>query len=179
MKRIVGVICVVVAASVGVSLAGAATTPAWSVAKAELMLKREATVGLPLVEKVRLEDKLRTGAAMFRGLEIWALDEGDENAWWTYHNYADVYERALRSVRNGLRIERAACAGSGRAIQAKRFKQFDCLATSEAVSIPSAEVSVSAGSGLPSVVEGEGTLVGPFFVQIRVRVTGRSTFAYE
>ncbi len=181
MKRIVGVICVVLMASVGVSLAAGATAPgnAWLVPKAERMLKSKVEVGLPVAEKALLEAELRKSVALFNGLQMWALDAGDENAWWTYGAYANRYEHALRVVDSGLRIEVANCAGSGRSLQPGRYGRFHCLATSEALSIPSATLEYSAGSALPTVIEGEARIVGPYFTQLKVRVTGKATFAYE
>jgi hypothetical protein len=181
MKRIVGVFCAVLAASVAVSVAaGANIAPslAWPEPKAERMLEKDGRIGLQSSEKVSLEEQLHRGAAVFRGLQMWALDEGDEAAWWTYHHYASRYESALRTVQRGLSIEAAQCDGSGRAIQGGRYRQFHCLATSEALSIPTAQPA-SEGTALPTVVEGEARSVGPFLVQIEVRVTGKSTFAYE
>ena len=138
MKRIVGVICVVLTATVGVSLAAGATSPgnAWLVPKAERMLKSNAEVGLPVAEKAVLESELRQRVAMFNGLQMWALDAGDENAWWTYGVYANRYEHALRVVDSGLRIEVANCAGSGRSLQPGRYGRFHCLATSRGTEHP-------------------------------------------
>jgi hypothetical protein len=182
MKRIVGVFCAVLAASVAVSVAaGANIAPslAWPEPKAERMLEKDGRIGLQSSEKVSLEEQLHRGAAVFRGLQMWALDEGDEAAWWTYHHYANRYESALRAVQRGLSIEAAQCDGSGRAVQGGRYRQFYCLATSVVLRIPTAQPESTEGTALPTVVEGEARSVGPFLTQIEVRVTGKSTFAYE
>jgi hypothetical protein len=142
------------------------------------MLVQRAAVAVPSSEKVLVEE-LRRSAAQFRALQMWALDAGDEAAFWTYVGWANRYESALRSVDRGLSVAYAACAGSGGAITAARYARFDCIATSGVVRIPSTKLGESDGTALPSIVEGEERELGPFIVQVRVRVTGSSSFRYE
>jgi hypothetical protein len=182
MKQIVGVIVAVLVASVLASLATAAPAAqraAWSESKAERMLRRDAELALPANEKARLADELRKNAALFRGLEMWALDQGDESAWWIYHYYADRFEYLEVSVQRGLRIEAADCHGSGRPLQGVLYRRFDCVATSELLRIPSVELENANDAALPAVLEGEGRSVGPLLVELTVRVTSKSAFAYE
>jgi hypothetical protein len=182
MKHIVGLIVAILAATVLASLATAANVAprvAWSESKAERMLMRDAEIALPASERARLADELRKHSSLFRGLELWALDEGDESAWWTYHNYADRYDDLLRSVERGLRIEAAYCVGSGRVFHGASYRRFDCLATSVLLSIPSVELASNDASAMPAVVAGEDRAVGPLFTQFTVRVTGKSAFTYE
>jgi hypothetical protein len=182
MKHIVGIIGTVLAASVLVSLAqGAPGAPraAWTETKAERMLTRDAEVALPASEKARVADEVRKSASLFRGLELWALEEGDESAWVTYHEYANRFDYLLLAIEVGLRIEAAECVGSGRVLQGGLYRQFHCLATTEVLRIPSVALESSSDAALPTVVEGEERSVGPLFTQFSVRVTGKSGFAYE
>lgn len=182
IMRSVLVICfVAIVAGAGVSMASAArigTGSAWTESKAEQIVIRDATVRLSSAERVSLEDELRRAVALFRGLELRALDEGDESARWTYQSFGNRYQWALQSVRSGLRIDDADCTGSGRAI-GDRFRQFHCLVTSEVLRIPSAQLDTSDSGRLPAVVDGQPREMGPFFTQFRVNITGKSTIAYR
>ena len=181
IMRSVLVICfVAIVAGVGVSIASAARigTSAWTESKAEQIVIRDATVRLSSAERASLEDELRRAVALFGGLELGALDEGDDSARSTYQSFRNRYQQALQSVRSGLRIADADCTGSGRAI-ANRFKQFSCLVTSEVLRIPSAQLDTSDSGRLPAVVEGQPREMGPILAQLRVQVTGKSTIAYR
>lgn len=167
-------------AGVAVSVAPAAGIgPAWTVPKAERILVRDATVQMPSTEKATLESELRRTVMLFRGLELGALELRDDNAFWTYHNWANRYQNALESVQHGLRVSDASCAGAGRAIGPGKFQRFDCLVSSAILSIPSTELDGSSNEAMPAIVEGEARDVGPYFTQLRVRITGKSTLAYR
>jgi hypothetical protein len=179
MARVIGVMCTIVTAVAVVGVANGASPLAWTAPKAERMLVQRAAVGVPASEKALLVEELRRSVAQFRALQTWAQDAGDEAAFWTYFGWANRYDAALRSVERGLSIAAAACIGSGREITAARYSRFDCLATSEVVRIPSTSLGESDGAMLPSVVEGESRELGPFVLQVRVRVTGNSSFRYQ
>jgi hypothetical protein len=179
MARIIGVMCAIVTAVAVVGVANGASPLAWTAPKAERMLVQRAAAGVPASEKALLVEELRRSVAQFRALQTWAQDVGDEDAFWTYVGWANRYDAALSYVERGLRIAAAACTGSGRAITTARYSRFDCLATSQVVRIPSTKLGESDGTALPSVVEGEARELGPFVLQVRVRVTGRSSFSYQ
>ena len=181
MKRVLVIqVLMVIGACVGVSVAAATVLagPAWTESKAARIVEREAKLAIPSGEQQSLEAELHRTMQVFRGLQLWALDQGDETAWWTYHEYANRFQSALQSVQDGLRIADADCTGSGRATGSARFRQFHCLATSGVLSIPSAKLDSSNGA-MPSVIEGEPRELGPYLTQLRVRVTGKSSFAYQ
>ena len=180
-KTVVTALVVLGAGCIGASVATAAelAAPAWTASKASRILVRDAKLAVPSAEKGALEDELQRSLDLFRGLELWALDAGDEAAFWTYHGYGNRFQSALRSVRGGLRIADADCLGSGQAFGSGRFRQFSCTAISGAVSIPSAQLASSSPTLLPSVIEGQSRELGPYFTQLRVRVTGKVRFAYE
>jgi hypothetical protein len=179
--RIVGLV-VMLTAGLGVTVATAATvanSAAWTESKAEKVVLRDARVQVEPVARATIEDELRREVARFRGLELLALEEADQSVWWTYHNWGNRYQDLLQAVRSGLRIDLAACAGAGRSVGGTRFRQFDCHVTSEVRRIPSTELEAVDGGVLPAVVEGESRDLGPLFSQLRVTVTGKSTFQYR
>jgi hypothetical protein len=180
-KTVVTQFVVAIAALIGVSVAAASqlAAPAWTESKAARFVVRDAKLGLPPAEKRALEDELQRSLDVFRALEMWAIDAGDDDAFWTYHGYGNRFQTALQSVREGLTIADADCTGSGRSVGNVRFRQFTCLATSSVLSIPSAELEISSGANLPAVAEGESRELGPYLSQLRVRVTGKVSFAYE
>ena len=172
-------ICIVgLMAAVGVTVASAAEAPAWTTSKAERIVKRDVTIHMPAPAKASLLSELRGRVMLFRGLEIEAGDVGHHDEFFTYHNWANRYQRALETVEGGLQIEAANCAGSRRGVGRERFKQFACIVTSEILRIPMVELNSSGGDG-PLVVEGAPREVGPLLSQLRVQVTGKTTFAYR
>jgi hypothetical protein len=182
MRRVLVIALIALVASVLASAAPAAKGGggwAWTHSKAERVVERDATIRLPAAESALLESELRRQLAFFGALELLASEEGDANAQGRYHSLANQYLRTLRSVQFGLRITEANCTGAGRAVGADRFKTFDCLATSEVLRIPSVEVDMSLGATTPVVVEADARELGPMLTQLRVRVTGRSTIAYQ
>ena len=180
-KTGVTALVVLLGVCVGVSVATASelAAPAWTESKAARIVVRDAKMAVPSAEKEALEAELQRSLELFRGLELWALDAGDEGAFWTYHGYGNRFQSALQSVRDGLRIADADCTGSGRAVGSDRFRQFSCTATSGSFGVPSATLESSSPSLLPSVIEGESRELGPYFTQLRVRVTGKARFSYE
>lgn len=147
--------------------------------KAERILVRDATVQLASAERASLENELRREITRFHGLELAALELGDEGAMWTYSNAANRYQSALRAIQRGLDVASANCTGTGRVIQGRRFERFNCLVTSDVLSIPSVEVGSTDDGQLPAVVEGQPRELGPLLTQYRVRATGRSTVQYR
>jgi hypothetical protein len=181
LRTIVG-LAVALIASVGVSVAPAATVAkatAWTESKAEKVVLRDARLGLEAVTRSSLEEELRREVLRFRSLEILAVEEADESIWWTYHNWGNRYQEALGTVQSGLRIDHADCAGAGRTVGGARFTRFHCLVTSEVLRIPSTRVEIVEGQATPAVVEGAPRELGPYLSQLRLRVTGKSTFQYR
>ena len=180
-KTGVTALVVLVAGSFAASGATASelAAPAWTESKAARIVVRDAKVAVPSADKGSLEAELQRSLDLFRGLEMWALDAGDEDAFWTYHGYGNRFQSALQLVRDGLRIADADCTGSGRAVGSDRFRQFSCTATSDSLGIPSARLESSSPSLMPTVIEGESRELGPYFTQLRVRVTGKARFSYE
>ena len=175
-SRIVG-LAVVLIASVGVSVGTAATEAksiAWTESKAERLVVRDARLQLDRATRVSMEEELRQEMSHFIASQT--LVQEDESAWWPY--WWSRYQEALRVVHSGLRIEGANCMGAGR-IEGARFRQFDCLVTSETLRIPSTQLQSVDGEVLPVLVEAESRELGPFSSQLRVRVTGSSTFEYR
>ena len=179
-RRIVG-LAILLIASMGVSVGTAATgakSIAWTESKAERVVVRDVRLHLQRATRVSMEQELRQEISRFIGLQTLALEAEDESAWWLYFTWKTRYQDALRVVHDGLRIEGASCIGAGR-IEGARFRQFDCLVTSETLRIPSTELQLVDGEALPAMVEGESRALGPFSSQLRVRVTGSSTFEYR
>ena len=178
--RIVG-LAVLLIASIGVSVGTAATEAksiAWTESKAERVVVRDVRLQLDRATRVSIEEEVQQEVARFIGLQALALEAEDDNAWWRYFDWKSRYQDALRAVRSGLRIDGANCIGGGR-VQGARFRQFDCLVTSKALRIPSTELQIVDGEVLPAVVEGQWRQLRPFISQLRVRVTGNSTFEYR
>jgi hypothetical protein len=178
--RIMG-LAVLLIASVSVS-AGTAATGAksitWTESKAERVVARDVQLRLDRATRVSLEEELQREVERFIGLQTLAMEAGDDTAWWSYFYRMMRYQDTLRVVRNGLRIDSVSCLGAGR-VGGARFRQFDCLVTSGTLRIPSTELQSADGTALPEVVDGESRELGPFSSQLRVRVTGSSTFEYR
>jgi hypothetical protein len=97
----------------------------------------------------------------------------------TFHHLAFRYTHELRKMLNGLKIEAADCAGLGVRLRRDRYRRFRCSVTAEPLRIPSAML-VSSGSGkLPTVIEGQPRIVGPFRARLSVRLAGKSTIAFR
>jgi hypothetical protein len=179
MRKILAMFAIAALAGVVASVATAAQVWTLTETKAERMLVREGTVHLAPADRTSLEGELRLEVARFRGLEMAAGEMGNTEAWWIYNSVASRYFLALQSVRRGLEIENAACAGAGKATGGNRFQRFNCLATSEVLYVPSTELEISGDDGLPTVLEGAPRKVGPLITQVRVRVTGKSAIEYR
>ena len=179
-RRIVG-LAVLLVASMGVSVGTAATgakSIAWTESKAERVVVRDVRLQLDRATRVSMEEELRREISRFIGLQTLALEAEDDSAWWLYFDWKSRYQDALRVVHSGLRLEGASCMGARR-IEGSRFRQFDCLVTSETLRIPSTDLQVVDGEALPAVVERESRELEPLSSQLRVRVTGSSTFEYR
>jgi hypothetical protein len=179
MRRILVICLLAGVAAFGTSIAAAAQIWTLTETKAERMLQRDATVRLPAADRLSLEEELQGEIRRFRALETLAIDTGNEAAWWTYNSATSRYYLALVAVQFGLGIEGADCAGIGRKAAGGRFQRFDCLVTSEVLSIPQIEVAGLDGDGMPELLEAEPTHVGPLVTQVRVRVTGKSRIEYR
>ena len=81
-------------------------------------------------------------------------------------------------MQEGLPIDALECAGAAARVAGDRFKRFRCGVTSERLQIPAVTV-VWDGERIGSVVEGLPRLEGPFDARLNVRVTGKSSIAYQ
>lgn len=164
-------------ASTSIALAQA-TSMAWTESKAEKIVTRDATVRLPSVERRALESELRAAVVQYLTLEHSARESGDERLGSRLHNLSYRFSTALRKVQTGLQIDALECAGAAAAVAGDRFRRFRCGATSEVLEIPTAAVTWDE-ERITAVVEGEPQIAGPFAVRLNVRVTGKSTIAYQ
>lgn len=177
MRHVILAVVAVALASTAVALAG---TPSWvwTEPKAERIVARDATVHLQGADRA-LEAQLRASARLYGGLTLAALEMNDPIAAGVFRNLADRFGKALDAVRGGVRINGAACKGSGMAEQGRRFKRFRCAATSRMLEIPSVELVGLEKEALPTVIEGPPRILGPWRAQLDVRVTGRSVMTYR
>ena len=180
MKRMVVIAMVVAIGGTAVSVAASAVpaVPAWSTSKTERLLVQDGTMQLPAPEQAALESELRQSVLLYSGLAYGAAEVGDSRASLTYDRIATEYRRALWALIGGVDIADADCVGSGRVLAAQRFRRFDCVVTSEVLRIPTTELDSDVDGALPSVVQRDPRLVGPFVMQLHVRVTGTSSFIY-
>lgn len=151
----------------------------WTVSKAERMVMRDATVGLPGRERVALRDELQKLVSVYGALELAAIEEGDRRAAAIFHRLRSQYSGALRKVRGRLTLTAAECTGTGAAARGNRFGHFGCGVTSETLGVPSAELVYGDEEVLPTVVEGESRVFGPYTARIVVHVTGTSSISYR
>jgi hypothetical protein len=177
--RFIQVVAAAACIAAAAAPAAVGTSSAWTVKKAERTFERDGRFALPANVRAEVAVDLEQRVASFRALQIWAGEEGDEDAWWLYHGYANRYQAALDSVENGLRVAEAACGGIGRSDSRGRFARFSCLVRSEGLVVPSTKLSSSDGSMLPSVTEDEPRLFGPYLSPVEIRVRSGSSFAYE
>ena len=164
-------------ASTSIAL-GQATSIAWTETKAEKIVTRDATVRLASTERSALESELRAAAVQYGTLEHSARESGDERLASRLHNLRYRYSAALRKVQTGLQIDALECIGAATAIAGDRFRRFRCGATSETLEIPVAVVTWDA-ERITSVIQGQSRAVGPFDARLNVRITGKSTIAYQ
>jgi hypothetical protein len=180
MKKAVFIaIVAVVALAMSAAATAVPVVNAWTATKAERMLTRDATVQVAAPERAALEDELLHKAMVFNALAHGAGEVGDSQASLAYERVANQYRSALWSVKGGIDIAKADCSGSGREFSTHRFRRFDCIVTSEVLQVPGTELESTADGAWPSIVEREPRLVGPYLTQMRVRVTGNSSLAYE
>ena len=125
-----------------------------------------------------MASELRAAAVQYGTLEHSARENGDERLASRLHNLRYRYSAALRKVQTGLQIDALECIGATTAVAGDRFRRFRCGATSEVLEIPTAVVTWDP-ERITSVVEGQPRVEGPFAVRLNVRVTGKSTIAYQ
>ena len=165
---------------VGVSAASAHGTHwAWTEPKAEKVVLRDATIRLPQLSRETLEKELSSSIALFRNLENLAWEARDDQAAARFHNLRYRLSTALGKLQGGLRVDTVECTGSSAALPNRRFKHFRCPSSSEALEIPSVEVTWEERANLPTVVEGPARTVGPVQARLDVHVTGKSAIAYR
>jgi hypothetical protein len=177
MRNVILGVAAVAFVSTAVALAGT-TRWVWTEPKANRIVARDATVRLQGPDRA-LEAQLRASARLYGGLALAALEMNDPIAAGVFRNLADRFGRALDAVQGGVRINGAACKGSSRAEQGRRFKRFRCGATSRLVEVPSVELVGLDKQELPTVIEGPARSLGPWRAQLDVRVTGRSVMTYR
>lgn len=149
----------------------------WTESKATQTVMKKATIRFPPLERVSLEQELRKWRAYYRVLELVGFGEGSEYAV-IYHDLAHRYGLALRTVQSGLKVDEAACTGTGSAVR-RKFKHFRCSVTSGVLEIPSVVIVPSETEGLPAVVEGRPRRIGPFQARLNVHVSGKSRISYQ
>ena len=171
--RQVLVVIGVLAATASVAVA-ASTPPAWTTAKAQVMLPDLATIPVPQSVKDPLVSELQALLDQFRLLQLTAQQE--QNDWLlaaTYGNYILRFKKARDALLAGLSIDSAKCVGQGKALSGKRYKRFRCSATSYVLEMPTVELRPVAG-GLPEVVEKEPRRIGPYDAVFAVHVRGKT-----
>ncbi len=177
MRNVTLGVAAVAFVSTTVALAGS-TSWVWTEPKAERIVARDATVRLQGPDRA-LEAQFRASARLYGGLALAALEVNDPMAAGVFRNLADRFGKALGAVQGGVRINGAACKGSGPAEQGRRFKRFRCAATSRLVEVPSVELVGLEKAELPTVIERPPRILGPWRAQLDVRVTGRSAMTYR
>jgi hypothetical protein len=153
--------------------------PAWTNAKAERVVLRDATVLLPPDQRAALRAELLALIPRFRTLESLAWEAGDDRAASRIHNYRYRYSTALKKVDGGLRVTETACRGSGTASRGNRFTHFACAVVSEQVEVPSVELVYGVEGALPALVEGKAHTFGPYEAQLVVHALTSSSIAYR
>ena len=172
MRHVILAVVAVAFASTAVALAGNPSW-VWTEPKAERIVARDATVRLQGPDRA-LEAQLRASARLYGGLALAALDMNDPIAAGVFRNLAERFGKALDAVQGGVKINGAACKGSGTAQQGRRFKRFRCAATSPAGGDPIGRARRPGETEeLPTVIEGPPRILGPWRAQLDVRVTGR------
>ena len=178
MRRLVliGLIGALVAST---SIAQAQNTNwAWTEAKAAKMVMRDGSVRLAAGERASLNAELSEAVRLYGALVFAAQQVGDATAMTAFQAVLARYLSARDQVRNGLQVDAAACKGSGKALQGKRFKQFRCSVTSVVLEIPQTELDYG-DRELPVVIESSPRQVGPIEANLEVRVTGKASLAYR
>ncbi|MGH3078861.1 MAG: hypothetical protein ACRDPZ_11860 [Gaiellaceae bacterium] len=153
--------------------------PAWTEAKAERAVLRDATVAVPPPLKAALRVELLALIPRYRMLEQLAWQGGDHQSAGRIHNLRYRYSTALRKLEDGLRVTATDCAGAGRAVGDGRFRHFECSATSEPLEIPTADVVYGDDDALPAVTERDPRRYGPFQARLLVHVRDGSPIAFR
>jgi hypothetical protein len=151
---------------------------AWTEAKAQQVVAREAAVQVPAPLRAALARELQAGVRLYSALEMAATEVGDMTARATFQRVEARYRRTLATLRNGLGIDAADCTGLGAAVRTNRFARFRCVVTSAPFEIPSFELDFQ-GRELPLVIEHQPRMEGPFQALLDVRVTGKSAISYR
>ena len=173
----------IILSSIAVVLASASTALAhntpwmWKPSRAALLVVSDATLQLPAAERAALLADIREARSRYLLDEMIASEEGDWLAAGMYHNLVFRLTKARDTVQNGFGLDRARCAGLGRAVEG-RFKHFRCSVTSQAVEIPVVE-RIDRDGDRQTVVEGQARLVGPLQATLDVHVTGKETMSYR
>jgi hypothetical protein len=165
-------------ASVPIGLAHAASpvVHAWTKARAETVVERDAIVRFPAKERGALESELRAKVREYIQLENAAAEHDYEYLPSRLHNLRYRYSTALKAVRAGLPVASATCTGAGSAVRG-RFARFTCNVTSDTLRIPVAEVTWE-WDRITRVVELEPRVVGPLTARLSVRVEARSAITF-
>jgi len=171
-----------VGAAFGIFAASAAaigTNMAWTEAKAERVVVRDATVRLSPMQRGPLEQQLLGSVRQWSALELGAQNDGNARVAARAHSLAYRYSTLLAKVREGLDLEQASCSGYGQAVAGGRFTRFRCHVTSESLLIPSAQAVVSADGEIADIVEGAPQAIDPVVAWLMVRTTGKSAISYR
>ena len=173
-------LCVILVSLVVVAAASAHGTEwAWTESKTERIVQRDAAIRLPQLSRESLAKELAASVALFRNLENLAWEARDDQAAARFHNLRYRFSTALGKVQGGLRVDTVECTGSSAALPNGRFKHLRCPSSSEALKIPSVEVTWEERANLPTVVEGPARTIGPVQARLDVHVTGRSAIAWR
>ena len=160
------------------SAALAHNTPwSWSPPRAAQMVVSDAIVQLPAAERAALEAEIGKARSEYLLAEMIASEEGDWFAAGMYHNLVSRLTKALDKIRQGFGVDKARCAGVGRAAKG-RFKHFRCSVSSLSVEIPTV-ASIERDGDKQIVVEGPPRLVGPLVAQLDVHVRGKMAISYR
>lgn len=168
---------------IGVVLASASTalahnTPwAWKPSRAAQMVVSDATLQLPAAERASLLAEIREARSRYLLDEMIATEEGDWLAAGMYHNLVVRLTKARDTVQSGFGLDRARCAGLGRAVSG-RFKHFRCSVSSQFVEIPVVD-RIDRDGDRQLVVEGPARVVGPLRATLDVHVTGKAALSYR
>ena len=177
MRHVILGVVAVAFASTAVALAGNPSW-VWTEPKAERIVARDATVRLQGPDRA-LEAQLRASARLYGGLALAALEMNDPIA-------AGVFRNLAEQVREGAR-----CSGRRRQDRRRRLQGLGQGPTGSSVQALPLRGDVPAGGGpigrarrpgegeLPTVIEGQPRILGPWRAQLDVRVTGRSVMTYR
>jgi hypothetical protein len=182
MRRSLLTIVISTAALAGSAVALAHNTPyAWTVSRAQVMLQDSANIALPEAGRDALDAELTALINKFGPLQLTAQAEYarlDDPKYaelaQTYGTYIYRFKEARANLARGLSIDSVKCAGQGKALKGKHYKNFLCSATSYVLEIPNVELVPGFDPLLPEVVEGPRRVIGPLAASFKVHVMGKS-----